>query len=298
MALDPHVNPATGNWDDNYYATTGKYGGGSSDPNLNAVNSNNNQYIDQLMQQAGNNRDLALKQLDAQHQLALGNNDDHTAKFLESVANQLEHDQGQVQYDYNLGTNRENTQYGLSGQGITNTRQQALNQLAEDERSGLANIGLSQGQGNQATAEDLNSRGLLTGSAPTGLTGGAPTNQQLGGINGVGAYGALTNNQGFTNQRTALQNSIGLGTNVANQNAGQQQQQLDFTHQNNLQDLTTTARRGVQDAQNTFNFGQQQANLTYQQQQQQLNRQRLALQLAAPGTASTLTGYQKGILGS
>jgi hypothetical protein len=278
--------------------TVGSNAQPATDPNLTAVNKNNDAYINQLLAQAGGQRDLALKQLDAQHQLALGNNDDNTAKFLESVANQLESSEGQIPYDYNLGVSRENQSYGMAGQGITNSRTQALNQLAEDERSGNANIGLQQGQGNQSTAEDLNSRGLLTGSTPTGLTGGAPTNQALGGINGVGSYGALANNQGFANQRTALQNSIGLQTTAENQNTGLQQQQLDFGHQNALQDLQTTARRGVQDAQNTFNFGTQQANLNYQQQQDQLNRQRLALQLAAPGTAATLTGYQKGILGS
>lgn len=30
MAQDPHINPQTGVWDDNYYANIGKYGGGDS----------------------------------------------------------------------------------------------------------------------------------------------------------------------------------------------------------------------------------------------------------------------------
>jgi hypothetical protein len=296
--MDPHINPATGVWDDNYYNTVGKYGGSSSDPNLNLLNSNNNAYIDQLLSQAKGQRDLVLKQLDAQHQLALGNNDDATAKFLESVADQVEAQEGRIPYDYNRYTARENQGYGIQSGQIADTRQLALAKLAEDERAQTAGLNLAQGQGNQTTAEALNQRGLAYGAVPTGLTGGAPTTQALGGFGGIGSYAQNANNTGFANQRTALTNSIGLGRQEANLTAKQAQQNLDFAHQNTLQDLTTNARRDVQDQQNAYTFGTQQANQNFGITQADLNRQRLALQLAAPGQAATLTAYQKGILGS
>ena len=183
-----------------------------------------------------------------------------------------------------------------SGQ-IGQTRDLALKKLAEDERAQTAALNVSQGQQNQGLAEDLNSRGLINGSAPTGLTGGAPTSQGVGNIGGIGGQLASNQNQNFTNQRLALANSIGLGQQGANLTAGQQQQSLDFSHANTLQDLTTSARRDTQDQQNTYHFSVQGANLDYKAKQDQLNRQRLALQLAAPGQASNLSAYQKGILG-
>jgi hypothetical protein len=257
-----------------------------------------NDYYNKLVNQAQGNRDAALKILDAQHKLAVGGNDDATAKFLESVANTDEANQGRIPFDYNRLTTRENTGYGIQSGQIATNRQQALNQLAEDERSGLANIGLQQGQGNQQTAEDLNSRGLLTGSTPTGLTGGAPTTQQLGGIQGVGSYGALANNTGFANQRTALQNSIGLqNTGIQNQ-YGQAQQNLNFSHANTLNDLTTNARRDTQDAQNTYQLGQLQPNLTFNALQTQLeNQRRQALQTDAINSKQYAGMYGNGALG-
>lgn len=38
MAQDPHINPASGVWDDNYYANTGKYGAGGGGINIPAFN--------------------------------------------------------------------------------------------------------------------------------------------------------------------------------------------------------------------------------------------------------------------
>lgn len=295
---DAHINPQTGNWDDNYYNTVGKYGGSTGDPNTDLINSNNNAYINQLLAQAGGQHDLAIKQLDAQHQLALGNNDDQTARFLESVASQLENQIGRIPYDYQTYTNRENQQYALGNQQIAQGRQLALDKLAEDERSQQAALNLQQGQQNQSLAEDLNSRGLVNGQALSGLTGGMPTTQGLGNVQGIGSYAANSQNQDFANQRVALANSIGLQNRDITQNYGFQQQQANLQHQNTLQDLTTSARRDTQDAQNQYQFGTQQANLDYQQQQQALERQRLALQLAAPAQAYTLSSYQKGLLGS
>jgi len=269
----------------------------SADQYYNDAASKENQYVDSLLAQAGGQKDLAIKQLDAQHKLALGNDDTQTAQFLESVASALENKIGRIPYDYQTYTGRENTGYGINSGQIGQTRQLALAKLAEDERAQTASINLNQGQQNQSTAESLNSRGLINGSAPTGLNAGAPTTQGLGNINGIGGQIAGNQNQDFANQRTALANSIGLGQQGANLTANQQQQSLDFSHANTLQDLTTNARRDTQDQQNTYQFGVQGANLDYKAKQAALERQRQSLLQQDRINSYTKAGLQNGVLG-
>jgi len=295
--MDPHINPATGNWDDNYYANIGQYGGSTGNSQTDQIFQQNaakeNQYIDSLMSQNKGQLDLALKQLDAQHKLALGNDDTEQAKFLESVANSLESQIGRIPYDYQKYSNRELQQYAMGNTNIANNKQLALDKLSNDEQNNLASLNLNQGQANQATAEDLNKRGLLTGQAPQGMFQGS----SLTGINGVGGQVAGQQNTDFGNQRNVITSGYDLGVRGTNLDASQQQNALDFQHQNTMTDLTDQARRDAQDAGNAYTFGTQSANLGFQAQQAALERQRQQLLAQDRQNAINQSGRQQGILG-
>lgn len=258
--------------------------GASSNPIYAGAIAQEQKYIQSLMDQAGNQKDLAVKMLDAQHQLALGNNDTQTAKFLESVANTMEQQMGRIPYDYERYTTRENQQYALGNQGISQGRDLALQKLANDENAALQNLSFSQQQANQQGAEDLNSRGLLNGQTyqnPTGLAGQQKT--QL--------------NTPFANQRSQLQTAYNTNTQGVNQDYGLQQQNLNLAHTNALQDIQTDARRQVQDQQNSYQFGAQQANQAYNNQIAALQRQKAQLIAGDLAPATQLYGMQKGIMG-
>lgn len=294
-----------------------------------------NKYVDSLLSQSQGQLDLALKKLDTEHKLALGNNDAEQAKFLETVADGLEQKIGRIPYDYQRYNDRELKQYAMGQNNISSNKDLALKRLAEDERNlneqagqqkqklgidqqqlGLQRqqLGMQQGVDNQAMAEDLNQRGLLYGQRPVGM--GQATG--LTGLNGVA--GSLANKQNLSynskNQGLDLQGAgldlqgniinqnlasglrgVGLDTQGVNLDALQKTNALDFQHGNTMQDLTTSSRRDAQDQANSYAFGTQAAKQQFEQQRQALERMRDSLTRQAQLQSSTLAGKQAGILG-
>lgn len=299
-------NPATGTnqrywggntWTDGSDPTGGATSSGTisqsdADKFYNDTASKENAYIDSLKAQSQGQLDLMLKKLDTEHKLALGNGDDNGAKFLESVANNLESQIGRIPYDYQRYTDRELKSYALGNTAIAQNKQNALDKLANDEKT----LAQTQGQSNVNTVEDLNQRGLMYGQTPTGgmnPTPSTPTAQPLTGMGGVAGQTANTQNANFGTQWNA--NAI-AGQGI-NNTFGQQQSTLDLNHANTLEDLTTGARRDAQDANNADTFGTQQAQLTYDQQMATLERQRQQNLLQDKMSSSNLVGQNKGVLG-
>lgn len=251
-----------------------------------------NKYIDQLMGQASGNRDLVLKKLDAEHKLAVGNNDAQSAQFLESVANNLESGEGRTAFDYNTGVGRENQSYGMNSGFNLDNKNLALQKLANDEQQSLRQSGTEQGNANRGTVTDLNSRGLMYGQTPVGgLNNTTSGYNPLTGLGGVAGQTAQMSNLPYQNSTNATIQNYGTGVTGENQNYQQAQQPLDFQHANNLQDLQTTARRGIIDANNTNTFGQQQANLDFNVQKNSLNNTRAGLLSQLPAMQRNLPNY-------
>jgi hypothetical protein len=218
-----------------------------------------NKYIDNLLSESQGQRDLMLKRLDAEHKLALGNEDPAGAKFLETVADGLEQKIGRIPYDYQRYNHRELEQYALGNRGIAEQKNLALDKLNNDEQIAKQGLGFKQGQANASTAESLNQRGLITGQTPQGMN--QPSS--LTGLSGLAGKTAGIQNQDFSNQFGALSSTNALARRGINEGAGLAQSTLDFNHNNTMQDLTTGARRDAQDQNNTFSFGQDTANQSY-----------------------------------
>ncbi len=263
MAQDPHVNPASGVWDDNYYATVGKYGGSSGNAFTDQLNANDNKYIDQLISEAGGQRDIIIKKLDAEHKLALGNDDVAKAAFLEKVADGVEQRIGRIPYDYERYTARELEQYAMNKGNIQDNTKLALDKLSMDEK----NLGTQ-------TDESLNQRGLLTGQDPNKLEGLAGSE--------------------YDRQVTQPVDMERQGINLSN---NQQLASEGFRHTNAMQDLTVDTRRGAQDQENATTFGKDAANSDYETKMKALERQRQQLILNNNQIGSKLKGSATGKLG-
>lgn len=244
-----------------------------------------NKYIDSLISDAAGQRDLILKKLDAEHKLALGNDDQARAKFLETVADGLEQRIGRIPYDYQRYSARELEDYAMGSRNIADNKKLALDKLQADDALSRDSLKREQTVSNQNQAEDLNSRGVINGQTRDNAVG-------------VGGQQVGIQNNDFNSRFQALDNNLGFGTAGINLGANQQQGALDFSHKNKMEDLTTDARRGALDEQNAYTFGTDSANLEYNNKMKALERQRALLQTNAAARAGTATGIQKGILGS
>lgn len=298
---DPHVNPQTGNWDDNYYQTTGQYGGGGNSPLAlynqysGQLNNNLTNFTNQQQGFANQQNTLQNTLLGNQNTQALGTQSQgDQSTFLNSILNPQQKQQGALQYGYGLTQGNENATYGLQSTANTQNRQMALDKLANDQTYALKNLGLQQGQQNQATIEGLNQRGMLYGQAPTG--GYQPNN--IGGLNGVAGQEAGQVNQGFGNQRGQLNSTYGLNVQDTNQQFGQQQNLLNQSHTFNTAENAFNTSNDINQQNNTFGYqsgmnqlqlAQQKAALANQQAQQSIQNKFTAQQLG--GRAAGITGF-------
>lgn len=248
-----------------------------------------NKYIDDLMSEAGNRRDLLLKRLDAEHKLALGNDDTARAEFLERVADGLEQKIGRIPYDYQRYSARELESYAMDTKQNEQNRSLALQKLENDEKA----LRQEQISTNKTAVEELNARGLLEGQRPIvepdANIGPAP----IQGLTGLAGATAGSVNQQFANRW----GQSDLNRQGVNLSADQFNEQRGFQNRNLMEDLTVDARRGAQDQQNAFTFGREGANLDYEEQRKALERQRDELKRKAQMQAQTLGGKNQGLLG-
>ncbi len=244
--------------------------GGSSNTNQtqgNSIEKENadavNRYVESLLGEAKGQRDLMLKKIDAEHKLALGNDDAQTAQFLESVADGLEQKIGRIPYDYQKYTARELEDYSRGSGRVTENRDIALKRLAEDEKiaGGLQ-------------SEDLNSRGLMAGQDPKDLQGLA--RQQF--------------DQNVTNPFNRNEEDL-------TRESGRNLEDLGLNKDRRIQDIRTDTRRGTQDTQNARQFGKESTNLEYDGRMKALERQRENLLRQSKILSGNVSGIQKGILG-
>ena len=231
--MDPHINPATGVWDDNYFANRGSTGGVLGDINSDQLASIN-RYVEDLKATAKQNYDFVVKYLKQQHDAALGTNDTAKAQFLEKVASTYEKQVGRIPFDYETKTAREKEDIANYLKSSEIARQDQAARQGEFQAQDKFNSQQEQ----QANKESANARGLL-GS----------------GIQDKEANRLKLARQLFTED--PFYRSMNLETTQRNEADRLRQIQSD----RNLFDITTGARRGAEDIQTATDKGNEAATV-------------------------------------
>lgn len=242
---------------------------------LDSLNEATNKYIDDLIGEAGGDRDYIVRKLDAEFDLALGTDDGARADFLQKVSDSLEQRIGRIPYDYEKFSARELEDYARGTTRLKEDTSTALARLGEDERVLKEENKKASMLERRTQQEELASRGLLEG-----------TRDQAQGIAGTLA-GEL--DQDITNRDTALDRAIGRERFDIGLGQTRGLEDFDTAKNRNLADITTTARRGAIDEQNTFTFGTEAANREYEKTKKSLERQRQTDKLYNQGFSAALS---------
>ena len=202
-----------------------------------------NRTADELISRAEGDRDFAIRQLDAEHKVALGQNDQERAKFLEQVANKLEERIGTIPYDYKVGVTR-----------LEETKSRALERLARDEAELRRKLGIETEQARQTQGETLSKRGLLTG----------PRMETVG--LGSGEVGRL-------------EDEIEAKFQALERGATEGREDITRTATRGVEDVTSKQRRLALTTGRTYDFGKEQAERDLEAERQRVERQRALAKL-------------------
>jgi hypothetical protein len=215
-------------------------------------------YINDLLADAKGDLDFALKQLDRQHEVALGTDEQARAKFLEDVADKLEERIGRIPYDYEKYTTR-----------LKDDTSKVLGRLFEDEKVWKEQFGKDTAEGRQSQAEALAARGLLQG-----------TRQGAGGIPG----------QEVRKFEGDVQNTLS----AYDRALARQTSDTKETETRGLEDLKTEARRGAIDQTDQYKFGTEASQRAYEAKKKALEREREAQKRLNLQRANIETGAYYG----
>lgn len=208
---------------------------GADERKLNEATDN---YINSLLDQSKGDRDLAIKKITQEHDLAVGNDDQQTAQFLEKVASALETKIGRIPYDYKVATERTET-----------AAKTALDRLFEDEKIWMRETDQSNKEARVGQQEQLLQRGILSGTRE--------------GAKGLAGEEVKTLEQKMQDKLEAYQRA-----------KGRQVADIGTEKQTTLEDLQTGARRGVQDVQMSTSLGKESVNRSFDARAKELERQR------------------------
>lgn len=251
-----------------------------SNPTLQGIIDADNAYIDQLIGEAQGDLNLVLKQLDAEHKLALGTDDTARANFLEKVADKLEQRIGRIPYDYERYSTRELEDYARGSERITSDKTTALQRLDEDERVLRDEARLEADEARQLQDEALNQRGILS----------APRTQATG-IAGK----EVSDLEGAIKRRSQeITRAVGRDRFDITQDATRSLEDLRLGRDRTLEDITTTARRGAIDQQQATEFGKERAQREFEARKTALERERKRLMAQAPSSASYIDAMKGG----
>lgn len=228
-------------------------------------------YVNDLLGQAGGDRDFAIKQLKRDHELALGTDDQARAKFLESVADKLEQQIGTIPYDYQVGTTRTQEDLTRTTELTNRNKNQALARLAEDEKVWKDQFADTSKESRITQQESLLKRGILSGTrgSAQGLAGSEVRN--------------LEKDLGTT--LSAYERELGRSRKDIETQASDVLSEAQIGATRKLEDLKTSARRGATTAQDTLAFGSEAANRQYEAKKKELERLRAAEKSAARASA-------------
>lgn len=225
-------------------------------------------FIQQLIQEAEGDKNFLIKRLDAEHDLALGTDDQARARFLETVANKLEERIGRIPFDFEKFTNRELEDFARGKQRSDISTDRALARLAEDEKVALGTLERETEAVRQFEGEELGARGILEGTREeaTGLAG-EEVRKTEGAIGRAGA--ALTGEVGRTREDIVT---------VQKTTA----EDLLRAKERGLEDITTASRRGAIDEAQRFRLGKEGASRALEAEKRRLERERKERKFLSP----------------
>jgi hypothetical protein len=232
MGLDENNLPS------GYFRTDGGSGYGSLGETESSLNAATDRYINDLLASVNGDRDFAIKKLTQEHDLAISNNDPQTAKFLETVASDLEPKIGRIPYDYKVAVER-----------TEDKTKTILDRLMEDEKVWMKENDQSNKEARVSQQESLAQRGILSGTRDE--------------AKGLAGSEVKTLEQKMQEKLDTYARA--KGRNVADVNTDKR-----IT----LEDLATGARRGVQDVQMATSLGKESANRIADAKAKELERQR------------------------
>lgn len=228
-------------------------------------------YVNDLLGQAGGDRDFAIKQLKREHELALGTDDQARAQFLESVADKLEEKIGTIPYDYKVGTERTQEDLARTTELVNRNKSQALARLAEDEKVWKQEFSDVSKEARTSQQEQLLQRGILSG-----------TRGEAQGLAGS-EVGKLETD--LTKQLEAYNRALGRNTQDIETQAGDTLFEAQRGATRTLEDLKTAARRGAVGQQDKLSFGTEAANREFEARRKELERLRAQEKAAAQMSA-------------
>jgi len=231
-------------------------------------------YIGQLLDGVQGDRDLAIRMLTRDHDLAIGSNDAQTAAFLESVSDKLEEKIGRIPYDYEIATKRIGENLDRTTEVTNRNKDLALSRLAEDEKVWREQFGRDTAQVRQGQNESLSERGILQGkrSDAQGLA-----SREIGKTEGD-----------ITSTLSAYDRALGRSTSDIKTQASDTLFDANREATRGKQDEGTIARRGVIDVQDATKFGKEAEERKAKQRQLELERQ--LANLKNMGTTYATTG--------
>lgn len=216
-------------------------------------------YINQLIGGAQGDRDLAIRMLTRDHDLAVGSNDVQTAQFLEKVSDKLEEKIGRIPYDYEISSTRTSEDLARTTDVTNRNKDLALKRLSEDEAVWREQFGKDTANVRQGQAEDLSQRGLITGKRENAR---GIASREVGQTEGDITSTLSAYDRALGRQKGDINTQASDILFEANRGAGRTQE-----------DLKTGARRGVIDTQDQFAFGKEAEQRRYEQRKQELERQ-------------------------
>jgi len=204
-----------------------------------------NRWADDLLKDAQGDKDFAVRQLDAEHKVALGQNDQARAEFLEKVADALEERIGTIPYDYERGITR-----------LAQDKSRALERLARDETEARRQFGVETEQARVGQGESLSQRGLLTG----------PRDETVG----LGAKSV-----------SDLESEIAARFQTLERGINEPRQDIMRTSQRTGEDLKTQARRAGLKTERVYEFGKEAQERELERRRKEIERDREIEKLTA-----------------
>ncbi len=184
-----------------------------------------NKSADGLINLAQGDLDYAIKLIEANYKMAVGSDDAQVKEFLRGVANTLEEKVGRVQFDYETGKYRAESDITT----IEDSRTRLLGRLDQDMAVATKALKKTTEDEGQMLKEKLNERGLINGSMNEGLVGEE-----------IRDY-----DEDVNDRFSALERALSRGKEDTNVTAD-----LSILgKRRDLEDLTTGSRRGIIDAQ-------------------------------------------------
>lgn len=240
---------------------------------LEQLDSRVDEFIDDLIGQAGGDRDFIIRQLDSQHQLALGTDDSARAEFLEKVSSKLEARIGRIPFDYERFNKRELEDFARGTKRLTQNKDIALRRLAEDEQVAKRELTQTEEKERESQGESLSARGLLTGTRSETV--------------GLGGKSVDELEREIGERRGALSRAIGREKEGITTTFGRGIEDVTRGKERSLEDLKVGARRGAIDQQQRTTFGKEGADRSFEARKKQLERERQLQKLTMPSFALT-----------